>query len=351
MPDLDADEDGDLDDVALVDPGFAADEPLGLPWAAEPWSRVGAPVALDVATAVACSGHGALAAGQSEGGAAEMVRIDLEGTTQVVVTVGLEVARVRALAVDGERVAAIVEGGGVFLSSDGGSSYVRLPSEVDAAEMAWESGALWIRSRGGSLRVLAGGSLEPHALPGTVVAIANDWGHAIGALVADRTGRALSLVRWSAGGAAPERRETSAANPPGPPAILAVRGEHAAYAGRRGVVRRGADGTWAAHLWEGRITALAFIDDRGTLVAATYSDSDDTTALVRLDPGAAGAATARVVARLGPSPIVGAPSGGRTATRAHDDGGDGRVLALAYDDARGVVWVAGGFGVVAYAVR
>jgi len=49
LPQLDADEEGDLDDAALVDAGFAADEPVGLPWAAEPWSRVGAPVALYLA--------------------------------------------------------------------------------------------------------------------------------------------------------------------------------------------------------------------------------------------------------------------------------------------------------------
>jgi hypothetical protein len=135
--------------------------------------------------------------------------------------------------------------------------------------------------------------------------------------------------------------------------VFAARGAHAAYAGRRGVVRRRDDGTWEARAWEGRVTALAFIDDRGTLVASTYSEVDDTTALVRLDASPSDAPT--VVARIGPAPLVEAISDAARGTRDERDDGDrdegGRVLALAYDDARGVVWVAGGFGVAAYAVR
>ena len=79
------------------------------------------------------------------------------------------------------------------------------------------------------------------------------------------------------------------------------------------------------------MTAVTFVDDAGTLVASTYSDADDSSALVQLDP--AGKAT--VVARTGPSPT--------------DAESDGRVASLAYDDARGVVWLAGGFGVVSFA--
>jgi hypothetical protein len=78
---------------------------------------------------------------------------------------------------------------------------------------------------------------------------------------------------------------------------------------------------------------MAFVDGKGTLIAATYSDADDTTALVYLDE----AGKAAVVARLGP---------------ARPDGElDGRALSVACDDARGVIWVAGGFGVAAFAIR
>jgi uncharacterized protein RhaS with RHS repeats len=86
-------------------------------------------------------------------------------------------------------------------------------------------------------------------------------------------------------------------------------------------------------VWEGRVTALSFVDDGGTIVVATYSEVDDTTSLVKLDTDG----RASVVARIGPS---------------HPDAdADGRVLAMAHDEARGVVWVAGGFGVAAYAMQ
>jgi uncharacterized protein RhaS with RHS repeats len=88
-----------------------------------------------------------------------------------------------------------------------------------------------------------------------------------------------------------------------------------------------------AYAWGGRVTALAFLDDAGRLLAAMYSDADDTTALVHLD--ASGKAS--VVARLG-------------ATRSDADS-DGQVLSMAHDEARGVVWLTGGFGVAAFAVR
>jgi hypothetical protein len=58
------------------------------------------------------------------------------------------------------------------------------------------------------------------------------------------------------------------------------------------------------------------------------------------------------VARIGPARA----QAGADAVPGAEDGLEGletdaRVLALAYDDARGVVWVAGGFGVAAFAVR
>jgi hypothetical protein len=359
LPELDADDEGELDDAALVDAGFASDEPVGVPWAAEPWPRVGAPVGLSVATAVACAGPGALVAGRAEGGVAELVRVDLEGTTQTLATAGVDPADVRALAVDGPRVAALVEDGRALLSSDGGVTFLAVAPGVPAAELALASGTLWLRTRGQGLVAVREGpharpradpdTGAPHArpradpdtgaphvercaVPGAVAAIARDVGGVIAGLVVDDAGRATALVRAYAGGAI--RREPVDAPEPRLPAALAVRGVRAAYAARRGgVVRRSSAGAWESHEWEGRVTAIAFVDDAGTLVATTYSDADDTTALVRLD--AQGVAS--VVARIGPS-------------RSEAES-DGRVVALAHDDARGVVWVAGGFGLAAFAVR
>jgi hypothetical protein len=77
---------------------------------------------------------------------------------------------------------------------------------------------------------------------------------------------------------------------------------------------------------------MAFVDDDGTLLVAAYSEVEDMTGLVRID--ASGRLS--VVARVG---------------ALRDQGeSDGRVLSLACDDARGVVWLAGGFGVAAFSM-
>jgi hypothetical protein len=161
-------------------------------------------------------------------------------------------------------------------------------------------------------------------------------------LVVDDRGRPSAVLRVGGGADFPVARaaEASLHREPleGPdvrsPALLAVRGEHVAYVGRRsGVVRRLRGAAPQEFAWEGRVTAMVFVDDAGTLVAATYSEGDDTTSLVRLDD----VGQPSVVARLGPA-------------RAEAEA-DGRVQAMAYDSDRAVVWVAGGFGVAAFAVR
>jgi hypothetical protein len=357
LPELDADEEGDLDDAALVDPGFAADEPVGLPWAAEPWSHVGAPVGLASATAVACAGRGALAAGREEGRDAELVRIDLEGIAQGVASAGLDASDVKALAVEGDVVAALLGRGSLVLSRDGGASFAPATEGLAATDVVLVAGTPWVRTRGGALAAVRGGAVDVEAPPAgarwTLRALAHDVGGGVAALAADDAGRVSGLVRArGTDDGAVENEALVTPEPVGPGAVLAVRGAHVAYTGRRGgIVRRGADGAWAVHRWDGQVTGLAFVDDAGTLVAATYSEADDTTALVRLDAGA----RAEVVARLGPAraePGVRAIAGTDDGDGEGGSTGDGaRVLALAHDDARGVVWVAGGFGVAAFAVR
>jgi len=367
LPPLDADEEGALEDASLFEAGFAAEEPIVLPWAAEPWSRVGAPVALAAATAVACAPRGALVAGRTEGGAAEIVRVDLEGTSQSLTTSGIDAGTVRALAVEGDAIAALVDGGQMRVSRDGGATFAPVAEGVVAAGFAMGSGALWIRTRAGRLVAIGlDGARVPQPTmdsgPSWVAAMTRDGGGSgVAALVADEAGRVSGLLR----AASPVDGVLEAVDVPETtrlPAVLAVRGGHVAYAGPRGgVVRRSTGGPWTTHVWEGRITALAFVDDAGTLLAATYSEVDDTTALVLLEkrPGGSeptGGMRISVVARIGPAP----PDGGHAGNAPPVDSGDpaevevavdGRVLALAFDDARGVVWVAGGFGVAAFAAR
>jgi hypothetical protein len=340
LPQLDADEEGEVDDADLMDPGFAADEPVGLPWAAEPWSRVGAPVALSTATAVACAVRGAIAAGHAEGAsgataAAVLLRVDLEGASERLAADGLESGHVRAIAVDGSTVAVVAEGGRLLVSRDGGAAFDALTPGWAAIDIALAWDRLFVRSSDGVVHVAP--SAPPYAFargsassPAAAMAIDPHVGALY--LVSDAAGKPAYLERERPGEAVV--REAIDTAEPRLPAQLAARHGHVAYAVKRGgIARRDAAGAWSAHAWEGQVTALAFVDDEGTLLAATYSEADDTTALVRLDPQG----RASVVARIG-------------AARAEGEA-DGRTIALAYDDAHGVVWVAGGFGVAAVATR
>jgi hypothetical protein len=183
-------------------------------------------------------------------------------------------------------------------------------------------------------------ALDRCSVPGIVAALGRDDGLAasgaagVVALAVDDAGKPSTLVRGKADGTvACEAVQGPGGRPAGP---MVARRDRLAYlvaSSRTGVLVRQVDGGWKRFGWEGRVTALAMIDDAGTVVAATYSESDDSTGLVRVD--SAGALS--VVARLG---------------AARDDAdADGRAVAMAYDDPRGVVWVAGGFGVAAFTVR
>lgn len=337
LPQLDADEEGDLEDAALVDEGFAADEPLGLPWAAAPWERVGSPVALVGARAVACAGPGALVAGRSEAGEAQLVKVDLEGASQALAASGLAPGRVAALAVDGTTVAAVDDDGTVLVSRDSGQTFLATPlaaAGLHAAQMAVVGASLWIRTRAGALLFApVVGELRREPVPGAVGALVGGAraGELATALVLDPQGRPTALLRGLADGSL--TRENLEAPDAAVPGLLAVRGAAVAYAARRGgVALRDAGGAWKSIEWPGQVTALAFVGD-GALLAAAYTDTEDSTTLIHLASGG----PPQVVARLG--------------AMRDDVDSDGRVLSMAYDEAHGVVWLAGGFGVAVLAVR
>jgi hypothetical protein len=347
LPALDADDtsekEGRTEDDGLLDERIVGEEPLGLPWAAEPWTRVGPPLGLSGVglpggiTAMTCAARGVLVAGRAISGAHELIRVDLEGGRQVLRAEGLNGARIGALAADGEVVAAVVEGGRLWLSDDGGSRFdaTPMPEGVAASSVALASAALWVRTRTGSLlSARAGKLLERCPVPGSVVSLTADGSGGVVAMAVDETGRPATLVRGNANGTVSWEAVQAPASRPA--AWLGAREDHVAYglaSARGGVVVRRHGGSWKRLSWDGRVTAVAIVDAMGTVVAAIYSDADDTTCLVRLD----GEAPAALVARLGPS---------------RDDAeADGRTLALACDDPRGVVWVAGGFGLAAFAIR
>jgi hypothetical protein len=344
LPALDADdapdEEGRPEDDGLLDERVIAEEPLGLPWAAQPWTQVGPPLGLSSVglpggiTAMACAARGVLVTGRAATGAHEVIRVDLEGGRQVLTAEGLRGLRVAALAAEGDAIAAVVDGGRLLLSSDGGERFdvVPVPEGVAAADVALASGVLWVRTRTGSLLSALPGKLpERRVVPGTVVSLSADSAGGVVALAIDEAGRPATLVRGLASGTAACEAVQAPAGRPG--SSLAARGLHVAYVlARGGIVALSGGGAWNRLSLESRVSALAVADDRGTLVVATYAESDDATGLVRLDE-----AGASLVGRLGP---------------ARDDAeADGRTLALAIDDPRGVVWVAGGFGVAAFAIR
>jgi len=353
LPALDADDERDQptrdDDEALLDERVAGDEPHGAPWAAEPWPRVGPPLGLAWIgltrgiTALACVARGALVAGRTEAGAHQLVRLDLEGGRQILNAEGLDGGRVAALAADGDAVAAVLDGGRVALSTDGGARFELLvvPEGITAADVSLLAGVVWVRTRTGSLLAVrrdpAGKiALERCAIPGAVVALCRDEGAGIVALAVDDGGRPSTLVRGRPDGLFTcEAIQATGGRPAGP---MTARGGRLAYLvtsppAKTGVFVRQPDGGWKRFGWDGRVTTLAMVDDAGTLIAATYSDGDDTTGLVRVDSTGG----VSVVARLG---------------AARDDAdADGRAVAMACDDPRGVIWVAGGFGVAAFAVR
>jgi hypothetical protein len=159
-------------------------------------------------------------------------------------------------------------------------------------------------------------------------------GTGVVALAVDDAGRPATLVRGREDGTiACEAVQVSGGRPAGAMAARRDRVAYLAASARGGVFIRQPDGQWKRLAWEGRVTALAMVDEAGTLVATTYSEADDSTGLVRVDT----VGFASVVAKLG-------------AVR-DDADADGRAVAVAFDDPRGVLWVAGGFGVAAFAVR
>jgi hypothetical protein len=330
LPALDADDEGEADPEPLPDLR-GSEEPAGLPWADRPWARVGAPVPLVTATAVACAARWAVIAGKNESGSCELLRVDLEGASQTLRAEGLPASELRAVSVDDELIA-VVGAGRLFVSDDGGARFEPHGKGVAIADAWLAHRALWARTKTEGLVV----SLGPHRppvrrpVPGAVAALAVDAKAGAVALVVDEARRPIALVRGRADGSLDRDRVGPA--PPCDAPLLAVRGRHVAYAGRRCIVVRERDGTWKSVPWEGSIAAMAFLDDAGRMLVATCSDSDDMAALVRLDE----MGKAAVVARLGTE-----RAGGE---------GEEAPFGLAVDDLRGVVWVAGPFGVAAFAV-
>ncbi|MCL2448465.1 MAG: hypothetical protein FWD17_05915 [Polyangiaceae bacterium] len=339
LPSLDADDEGEGDDAAFWEGRLSAEEPAGFAWAQKPWLRVGAPLSLVEARALACVSRGALVCARTESSAREVVRVDLEGGTEPVPVALSGEQPVRRISADGGRVALVLDSGQLWIRSAEEGRFERVAAGVSVADAIVVGAEVWVRTSSGALLASPDGgqTLARCPVPGNAAAFALDCDAAdeggVIVLVTDDARQPLALVRGVPGGAV-VRQPLDSAGAVGSQGLFAARGGSLAYLSRNErIIRRTSSGkAWESFEWEGKVTALSFIDSAGTLLAAVYSEADDATALVRIDAAARPAIVARVGA-LAESPQA-----------------DGRVAAIVPDESRGVVWVAGGFGVAVFAV-
>jgi hypothetical protein len=338
LPRLDADEGGSPDDEDFIDEGFGAEEGApGVPWGTPRWERAGSPVEVGAMRAVACVSHGALAGGAST------CLIDLEGGCEKVAAVGLDGGDVTRLWARGSEVVATTEEGGLFVSRDAGASFVAVsswralvrPEEAAAGiEVALGEGELWGRTAQGGLLWSGdlGATWKNVDAGGFVAAVGVDEAGALVAIVQALRGAEVARGRRGALGhtALPEGMV---------PATLAGRLQVAARGSEVALLIEGravqlsfdAGATWARAAGTETATALGWPKEEGSLLVGLYDDRQERTWLARISSRG----ETRVVAEVtGANPEI-----------------DGGILALACDDARGVVWVAGGFGLMALQPR
>ena len=345
LPGLDADEDGEGDDTSFFDPLQAeregASEPIlppgqtghvsaRPPWADAPWGRAAAVgSALGTVHALACATRGVLAAGRA------IMLVDMEGACQTLAAKGLFGGEVTGLCFDGATILASTEDGGVFVSHDGGATFAAVNAwreQVSAHEaasglgIALGAGELWGRTAQGKLlsSMDFGATWESADIDGFVLALGIDDRGSLVALVGGLgfaeivrgTRGALEVTRVP--GPLPEVR-------PGVEAQIAARGAAVSFAVRGGSAVRTLDGhAWSVVEGTAGAEAVEFIDAAGTLLVALGEGDDDGIALVR----AGEEGTARVVAKADKERVEG-------------------VVVLAWDEAHGVAWLGGAFGLVA----
>jgi hypothetical protein len=353
LPRLDADEGGSPDDQDFVEEGFGAEEgALGVPWSPSPWERVGAPLAVGPVRALACVPGGLLAGG------AGLFRVDLEGGVERLAADGLtggDVTRVWAI---GAAVLATTEEGDLFVSSDQGATFTRSsgwrglvrPDEAAAGLEVVVGGGhgagargpeepagraeLWGRTAQGALLFSGdlGASFEVVDVGGFVAAIALGADGELVALV--RALRGGELARGSRGALV----QSSLAGALDPDELagkveLAARGPDLALHPEGKALSLSLDGgvSWARPTLTGPVHPMAWWKGEAVLLAGLYDEKQERAFLVQVSPrGEVG-----IVAEAGVSP----------------PDVDGGIQALLCDDARGVVWVGGGFGVAAFAPR
>jgi hypothetical protein len=354
LPRLDADDQGEPDDADFVEPGFGEVVSPQPKWADAPWERAGAPLRVAAMRSLACAPGGVLAGGVG------VVRVDLEGGSIQPAAKGLaggEVTRVLVERVEPQErpgspslspraglVVATTERGGVFVSLDGGETFgdvngwralVRPEEGASGLEVVLVRGELWGRTMQGVLLCSRdlGVTWEKAPVDGFVVALAVDPGLApSGTLVVLVRGvRGAELLRWTDAGFDSSPLPASVGAHSLTRALLVTWGAAVAIATEGRPVERTIDGVHWSPLEETEgATAVAFLDAHGTLALGLFAEDDERSLLARAAPDG----EVRLVAEV-------------DGERAQTDG----ITALAWDQARGVLWASGAFGVTAFAQR
>jgi hypothetical protein len=335
LPRLDADEGGAPDDEDFIDEDFGEDEAaLGVPWHSERWERVGAPLPVGPVRAIACVARGVLAGG------AGLCHLDLEGGIERLPAKGLDGGDVTGVWASASAIVVTTEDGGLFVSRDQGGSFVRSgawrelvrPDEAAAGiEVVLGAGELWVRTALGTL-------LWSDDLGATFDTA--DLGGFVGAVGVDDAGNVAAVVRTLRGGELARGRRASLVHTALSEGLfstgfagrirLAARGLDVALAPEAQAVNVSLDGgvSWTRAPGTDTATALAWSKGEGHLVVGLHDEQQERTFVACVSSRG----ESRLVAE-----ITGAPPDA-----------EGGILTLACDEAHGVVWVGGGFGVAAF---
>ena len=363
LPPLGADADDASEDSALEDAASFFDGELGTErpdaWSA-PWERFGTPFALPPLRTLVRSTSGVVAGGR------ELVRVDLEGGVAPVAARGLRGGEITGIVLSGEDAFVTTETGGLFVARGGFRTFAEVsawrrhvrPEEAAAGldVVASPAAGVWGRTAQGSLLSSPDGGAhwEKADVDGFVRAIGVDDDGQPVLLV--RTLATNAVLRragdaWTRCVLPPELLEGGLAGP----AIVVARGRTMAVAVDGYGTFRSLDGAaWSRLLGVDAVTALALLDDRGTLVAAQTA-------------GAAAVAGERAASKVTPEGESDAESLHGPSTTLLRVGADGQpqvvgvlhatsevdltVMAITVDESHRVVWVAGGFGLEAFQPR
>lgn len=324
LPRLDAEPEGEEgDELGGFWEGGAQESTLP-PWDDRAWERVAHPPSIGTVRALEVLGSTTIGGGLGVGTA--------DGELTLVPGAGWEHGPVRKLVAGGGLVVALADA--ALVSRDAGAHWERLEgwqalAEEGAAiaDAAIGDDGLWLLTRGGVLLSSRdGGGTWEGPRSKRVVALTTGPGGRVAGLIRLEDGR---LGRFVAADGAVVVLEGEGLQVGEVRAYAALAGASFVLAGDGRVFRTAGEG-WSRVDGVPGVTAMT-TGDAGSLLAAFYIAQEDRSWLARVDVDGA----ARIVAEIG-----------------GEEGDDEpRVLALAWDPGRGVAWVGGAFGMLAFKPR